>query len=213
MTEKKIEDKITLSKITGHFVTITHHRHLVRKNCFKMGLYWQGLVHDLSKYTPAEFLIGARCYQGTRSPNAREREIRGYSTSWLHHKGRNKHHFEYWIDFFKKNEYGDGIVPVPMPDKYVAEMMADRVAASMTYRGDAYNSWDSMKYYEREKEVLKHLVHPDTINKLEFFLTMIGEQGEDATFKYIKEIFLKGKDRGRWEKELEVQQNEQNRVI
>ena len=141
MTEKKIEDKITLSKITGHFVTITHHRHLVRKNCFKMGLYWQGLVHDLSKYTPAEFLIGARCYQGTRSPNAREREIRGYSTSWLHHKGRNKHHFEYWIDFFKKNEYGDGIVPVPMPDKYIAEMMADRVAASMIYRGEGKRSF------------------------------------------------------------------------
>ena len=197
------EDRITLKKTIGHFVTITRHRHLVRKHCFQMGLYRQGLMHDLSKYSFTEFWVGARLYQGTRSPNAREREINGYSSAWLHHKGRNKHHFEYWIDFYAKTPEGDGIVPVKMPDRYVAEMIADRVAACMIYKGKDYNSWDSLKYYEREKRVAKHLIHQDTRNKLEFFLQMLGEQGEAATFKYIKEIFLTGRDRLRWEKELE----------
>ena len=78
----------------GHFKTITSHKFLVMKYCFKVGLYKQGFLHDLSKYSPTEFMVGAKYYQGTRSPNNAEREATGVSTSWLHHKGRNKHHFE-----------------------------------------------------------------------------------------------------------------------
>jgi len=62
-------------------------------------MYKQGLLHDLSKYSPVEFLVGCKYYQGTRSPNNAEREDIGVSTSWLHHKGRNKHHFEHWVDY------------------------------------------------------------------------------------------------------------------
>ena len=83
----------------SHFITITHHKILVMQGCFKVGLYWQGLMHDLSKYEPSEFWVGAKYYQGTRSPNNAEREEKGYSGAWLHHKGRNKHHYEYWIDY------------------------------------------------------------------------------------------------------------------
>lgn len=83
----------------GHFKTITEHKMLVMEHCFKLGLYRQGLMHDMSKYMPVEFLVGAKYYQGNRSPNNAEREEKGYSASWLHHKGRNKHHFEYWIDY------------------------------------------------------------------------------------------------------------------
>ena len=81
-------------KILQHFKTITYHRWLVRQGCFKVGLYWQGLTHDLSKYSPTEFWVGARYFQGTRSPNGVEREQKGYSEAWMHHKGlspgRNK---------------------------------------------------------------------------------------------------------------------------
>ena len=85
-----------------HFGTITKHKLLVMKACFQVGLYRQGLLHDLSKYTWTEFRTGVRYYQGDRSPNNAEREAKGYSSSWLHHKGRNKHHFEYWIDYTLK---------------------------------------------------------------------------------------------------------------
>ena len=83
----------------GHFKTITHHKLLVMQYCFRVGLIRQGLMHDMSKYSWTEFRVGAKYYSGTRSPNAAEREELGYSTAWLHHKGRNKHHLEYWIDY------------------------------------------------------------------------------------------------------------------
>lgn len=84
--------------VLAHFKTITYHKYLVMKGCFAVGLYRQGLLHDMSKYSPTEFLVGAIYYQGDRSPNNAEREYRGYSSSWLHHKGRNKHHYEYWVE-------------------------------------------------------------------------------------------------------------------
>ena len=117
-----------MNKAWLHFKTITYHKYLVMQGCFKVGLYKQGLLHDLSKYTPSEFIVGAKYYQGNRSPNNAEREDIGYSSAWLHHKGRNKHHYEYWIDYSEAVE--DGLVPVPIPDRYLVEMFMDRVAAS-----------------------------------------------------------------------------------
>ena len=132
-------------KAWSHFLTVTRHRRLVRRYCFRLGLYWQGLTHDLSKYSPAEFLVGAKYYQGTRSPNNAEREDIGYSSSWLHHKGRNKHHFEYWIDYTldKSTCSRDGrprvkLVGMKMPRRYVAEMVIDRMSASKNYQKENY---------------------------------------------------------------------------
>ena len=88
-----------------HFKTITRHKLLVMHYCFRAGMYKQGLLHDLSKYAPVEFLVGCKYYQGDRSPNNAEREDTGISKSWLHHKGRNKHHFEYWVDYAPGDEH------------------------------------------------------------------------------------------------------------
>ena len=90
-------NKITHKELSGavkHFRTITRHKLLVMQKCFRVGLYRQGLLHDLSKYSPTEFLVGMKYYQGNRSPNNAEREDTGVSLSWLHHKGRNRHHYE-----------------------------------------------------------------------------------------------------------------------
>lgn len=127
-----------LINIWNHFKTITKHRMLVCRHCFQIGLYRQGLTHDLSKYSPEEFFTGVRYYQGTRSPNAAEREDLGYSKAWLHHKGRNKHHYEYWIDISVRKE--EGLVGNKMPLRYVAEMICDRIAACEVYKGKAYTS-------------------------------------------------------------------------
>lgn len=114
------------------FCTINHHKMLVMKGCFKVGLYRQGLLHDLSKYSPTEFLVGCKYFQGNMSPNNAEREDKGYSAAWLHHKGRNKHHMEYWIDYGP--DKCTGITGMKMPTKYVVEMFIDRVAASRNYQ-------------------------------------------------------------------------------
>lgn len=115
----------------NHFRTITEHKWVVMQGCFKVGLYRQGLMHDLSKYTPEEFRTGVLYFQGNRSPNAAEKEECGYSRAWLHHKGRNKHHYEYWIDLAV--DKSQGLQGMKMPVRYVVEMFMDRVAASKIY--------------------------------------------------------------------------------
>lgn len=164
-----------------HFVTITRHRHRVMAHCFKAGIGWQGLLHDLSKYSFTEFIPGARYYQGTRSPNERERELFGYSRAWLHHKGRNRHHFEYWRDVDPATKlYG----PVPMPMRYLKEMFCDRVAASKIYQGKNYTNEHPLQYFLRGNA--RHMMHPQTAAVLESWLRMLAEQGEAATFAHIR---------------------------
>lgn len=171
-----------------HFKTITKHKLLVMEGCFKVGLYWQGITHDLSKYTPTEFWNGAKYFQGTRSPNAAEREDKGYSEAWMHHKGRNRHHYEYWQDV---NLHSGVYEPVPMPRKYLVEMVMDRRAASMIYRGKDYTPDDPYRYFIRSHE--REWMHGQTRKELDFLLTMLRDQGEDVTFRYLRENVLAGK--------------------
>lgn len=169
------------SRLTGHFFTVTKHRHQVMKHCAKAGIFWQGLRHDLSKYSPTEFIPGVKYYSGKRSPNEGEREQFGYSMAWMHHKGRNKHHFEYWSDYnleTKRNE------PVEMPYNYVAEMFCDRLAASKIYNGKKYKQSDPLEYFEKRKP--HRSINLKTRDEIEKLLRMNAEQGEEETFKYIR---------------------------
>ena len=179
-----------IMKWMDHLKTINHHKILVMKLCFKVGLYKQGLMHDMSKYNPVEFLIGAKYYQGTCSPNNAEREDKGYSSAWLHHKGRNKHHLEYWIDYGLQE--GHDMVGMKMPLKYVIEMFCDRVAASKNYRGDKYTDADPYNYYIHSYS--HYIIHPDTAALLEKLLKMLRDDGEDITLKYIRYKILKHQD-------------------
>ena len=160
----------------GHFKTITEHKLLVMKHCFKIGLYRQGLTHDLSKYSPWEFLIGAKYYQGTRSPNNAEREAKGYSAAWLHHT----------MDGMK------------MPRKYVAEMLADRIAASKVYNKGHYTQHDPLDYFLKGKA--HYMMHPQTARELEYLLRYLDRYGEEACFQYVRNVYLKKKTPRRFRK-------------
>ena len=173
--------------IWKHFKTITQHKIMVMKGCFRVGLYWQGLVHDMSKYMPSEFLVGARYYQGTQSPNNAERKAIGYSSAWLHHKGRNKHHYEYWCDY--SSRVPGGILPVPMPDRYIAEMFMDRVAACKVYKKEAYTDCSPLEYYQMGKDPAP--MHEYTREVLEKLLIMLAEKGEKETCQYIRDNLVK----------------------
>lgn len=174
---------ISLSNMYHHFCTITKHRHEVIKNCLRAGLYLQGLQHDLSKYSPTEFWAGVKHYQGTRSPNEGEREACGYSIAWIHHKGRNCHHFEYWTDY---NPITKVMEPVPMPMRYVVEMFCDRVAASKIYQKENYRDDSALKYFLKGKPTRK--IHPETSDILEHLLVVLAEQGEEAAFAETKTL-------------------------
>lgn len=178
-----------MSSFFGHLSTITKHRHKVIAHCFKAGIIRRGLMHDLSKYSPTEFLCGVEYYQGTRSPNEGEREAYGYSKAWMHHKGRNRHHFEYWTDYNSKTHL---VEPVKMPLKFVIEMFCDRVAASKIYLGDNYNDKSALDYYNNRKDVRR--IHPETARFLEKLLEMLAQKGEKETFKFIKNYLKTHKD-------------------
>ena len=175
-------------KAWNHFITITHHRLLVCRNCFRVGLIWQGLTHDLSKYSPTEFLVGAKFYQGTRSPNAAERDLKGYSEAWIHHKGRNRHHYEYWTDMSPVTRCYES---VPMPRKYLVEMVMDRIAACRVYQGKAYTDTSPLVYFDKSRD--KELMHPELRRQLGHLLTMLRDRGEKETFRYLRRSVLKGK--------------------
>ena len=170
-------------KAINHFITITKHRNLVIAHCYKAGVLFQGLRHDLSKYSPSEFLAGVKYYTGKRSPNEGERAEYGYSLAWMHHKGRNKHHFEYWTDY---NPVSKKVEPVEMPLKYVAEMFCDRVAAGKIYNGSAYTDDSPLDYFLKAKG--RRVIHPVTSDLLEGWLEMLAQNGEDETFAHIRSL-------------------------
>lgn len=178
----------SLHNLAGHFKTITKHKILVAKECFRVGLYKQGLLHDMSKYSPSEFLIGCKYYQGTQSPNNGERYERGYSSAWLHHKGRNKHHFEYWIDYDTKTT-GHPLRGMKMPRNYVVEMLMDRIAASKVYNREKYTDHDALAYFLRGKG--HYMLHPQTARDLEGLLRILDKEGEEALYHYVKQVYLK----------------------
>lgn len=162
---------------------------MVMKYCFRIGLYKQGLLHDLSKYSPTEFRSGCRYYQGNRSPNNAEREATGVSLAWLHHKGRNRHHFEYWIDY-SANPTDRVIEGMQMPRRYVAEMIMDRICAARVYNGKNYTDEQPLQYYLKSKDKI-WFIHKTTRHQMEFLLRMLAKEGEDKTLSYIKHVFLK----------------------
>ena len=185
--------KLSFTKrLFGHIGTVLTHKKHVRHGCFKMGLYRQGLFHDMSKFSPTEFIPSVRYYSGTFSPNATDRVLTGVSTSWLHHKGRNKHHFEYWIDYMPDSD--PKLAGCRMPLKYVAEMIADRYAACVAYNGEKYTSADPWNYYSKGASHLT--MDDDTRAVLEAALLKMRDDGEEEAFAYVKRLLkiTKGRD-------------------
>lgn len=172
--------------IWKHFITITRHRHKVIAHCWKAGIFFQGLRHDLSKYSPTEFIPGAKYYMGDMSPNEKERKLHGFSRAWLHHQGRNKHHFEYWVDY---NTELNRKEPVKMPVRYLMEMFCDRVAASKIYYGKDYNEARPYEYFDKNRK--RRWMHEETSRQLEDLLLMLREEGEQKTFSYMKHVLKK----------------------
>ncbi len=168
-----------IHKFFKHLHTIDHHRYVVMKNCFKCGLYRQGLRHDLSKYSRVEFWESVKYFQGDRSPYIYEKEHFGYAPGWLHHKGHNKHHWEYWYDTI------DGKwAPIEMPFNYFVEMVCDRVAACRIYQKDNYTKESALQYYQTRCD--RKWMHPKTAKMLEDILEDIAKRGEDAVFADLK---------------------------
>ena len=182
---KKMKEKILLKNVIKHFCLITRHRWLVFKLCCRIGLPWRGLLHDLSKYSPTEFLESIRYYEGTRSPIMGAKEEKGYSKAWLHHKGRNKHHSEYWIDLNAPQK-----API-MPYKYLAEMLCDKLAAGLIYQGKNWTKGYQLEYWKKERE--KVLINENIKELVTDFLVQVSKDGIEKTLtkKNVQELYKK----------------------
>ena len=172
-----------MSKVVKHFLTVCRHKAVVFRECRKCGLLWQGVVHDLSKFSPAEFLPAAKYWQGSRSPIEAEKEAIGYSDSWLHHKGRNKHHWEYWCDF--NNDTGE-IFPHKIPYRYVVEMICDWIGAGQVYSGEKWTQEEPLNYYNKVRAA-RHF-YPVTEAAILVFLEGIRDNGLDWFHRKAKNV-------------------------
>lgn len=149
-------------KYLQHLRTITLHRWYVMIECFKRGLYWQGLIHDLSKYSPTELAV-AKYYQDNRTPIGEDKRQNGFSVAWLHHKGRNPHHWEYWIDWVE----GEQLL-CPIPERYLIEMACDVIGASKAYNGRAYKPVMPLEYFYANRATW--IMRQEDKDKLEIIL-------------------------------------------
>lgn len=184
LAKKEISiDNVCMAKyhLLKHFHTVNKHRWLVFIHCCRCGIPFRGLVHDLSKYSPSEFLVSARNYSGTRSPIANERrEENGYSKAFIHHTRKNRHHYEYWVDV----TLGD-IVLSPMPYPFALESCCDMIAASKVYNGKKYTKAMPLSFFNMAKK--RSMMHSAT---KEFIETILKEY-RDFGFKKLKKKFTK----------------------
>lgn len=179
-----------LQRFFGHLHTINHHRFLVMKMCFKCGMYKQGLLHDLSKYSPSEFIPSVKYYQGYRSPISKEKEVVGYSECYLHHKGRNKHHWEYWVD---RLPHTTELYVFPMPYRYMLESVLDRISASKTYKKDEYTDAEPYNFFMNSMEYT--LINPENAKQMSELLLYLKENGEEKALAYYKSLYKLNKNK------------------
>ena len=176
-----------------HFKTVCRHKWYVWQECKACGIAWQGLKHDLSKFSAVEFLPSARYFQGNRSPIEAEKEALGYSAAWLHHKGCNPHHWEYWTDF--KDETGE-IIANKIPYKYVVEMVCDWIGAGKAYNSGHWTQDMPMKHYQ--KMLPGRYFHPETQKLIEEFMECIRDDGLEAFHKRAKSVYTKADYEGKY---------------
>lgn len=170
-----------------HFLTVNKHRWVVFNECRQSGITWQGIIHDMSKFSLQEFCASAKYFQGNKSPIEQEKDSVGYSVAWLHHKGHNKHHWEWWVDFDKDGK----IIANQIPVKYVIEMVCDWIGAGKVYNKDKWTQEEPLNYYNKVRS--GRYFHPETEELLVRLLTIIKEKGLDEFHKVCKALIEQSK--------------------
>ena len=174
-----------LINIFKHTKLVIKHKWVVFKLCCKIGIPWRGFMHDWSKFSPTEFWESIKYYTGNGSPFKLCKFEKGYSKALLHHKGRNKHHPEYWIDYSLPDK------TVIMPYKYAAEMICDKMAAGIVYSGKEWTNNTQIDYYMKERET--SLIHPQIDKFMIAVFTEVSKNGLDKTLtkQNIKRLYEK----------------------
>lgn len=176
---------MSLKNAIKHFILISKHKWLVLKLCVKAGIPGRGILHDLSKFSPTEFIESAKFYVGDHSPINEAKKTNGYSKAWLHHKGRNKHHYEYWFDAKSPDS-----TPV-IPYKYAVEMVCDTLAAGKIYLREKWKNNSQLEYWNRTKDLT--YINNKTACFLENVYIEVSQKGIDKTInrENLKNLYKK----------------------
>lgn len=101
---------------------------------------WRLIVHDWTKFSPAEWGPYVRRFYGGRPgvPVTGD-DAPDFRAAWLHHQHKNAHHWQHWV-----LRQDDGkIVALPMPEPFVREMVADWMGAGRAITG----RWSAAEWY------------------------------------------------------------------
>ena len=161
--------------IIRHFKKICTHKRWVFHYCKIAGITWQGIIHDLSKFSPTEFCESVKYYQGTRSPIDACKEKNGWSAAWMHHKGRNKHHYEYWQD-----DFDHGGKALEMPYKYKVEMLCDFLGAGRAYYGKDFTYQKELDWWINKSTNNPIAMHPKDKAFIDKWLRILVKNGDRA---------------------------------
>lgn len=173
----------TIKMMRNHFMTVCRHKAVVYHECKECGIRWRGLVHDLSKFSPTEFVSSARYFQGDKSPIEVQKAKDGYSVAWLHHKGHNKHHWEWWTDFDDDGK----IIANKIPSDYVIEMVCDWIGAGKVYNKGKWSQSDPIDYYYKVRR--GRYFHPETEGLIIRLLEIIRDEGLDEFHKVCRDRY------------------------
>ena len=167
-----MKTRVTIKNTFLHFGKICKHKWWVFYYCCKAGIPWRGIKHDISKFSPVEFWESVKYYQGNRSPIDACKEANGVSKAWMHHKGRNTHHYEYWQDNFDKGGH-----PVQMPYKDAVEMLCDFLGAGRAYMGKNF-TYQSEYAWWKKKISNPIAMHPQTKTFIDICLNYLSNSAE-----------------------------------
>jgi len=167
-----------MKKYVQYLSYIVRHKYYVGKECFKVGLYWRGLKHDISKLMPREFFPYTDHFYNNKS---RIRDKTGYydplmqpdafKVAWLHHQSLNDHHWQYWV---LPNDVHD-ITFIPMSDDAILEMICDWMGAA---QAQGKSREDVVNWYDVNKNKLR--MHFKSREKVEALLNeMFGYKSAD----------------------------------
>lgn len=148
-----------MMKYIRYVLRVLRHKFWVARYCFKAGLYWRGIIHDLSKFSPSEFGAYARyCAEDHPSDQVKQE----FEKARLHHQKHNSHHYEYWVTDDK---------PTLMPLEDVLELVCNylgakksAVVSTFTYT-KAFNSW-----MKKDRLEAKTQMHPVVFHFVEIIL-------------------------------------------
>lgn len=126
-------------KYINYLKYVLIHKYHVMTECFSEGLYWQGIMHDMSKFLPSELIPYVNRFYGNDIEKKESKE--DFDFAWLLHQKRNPHHWQFWI--LLKDECKTKIFP--MPKKYIEEMICDWIGSG---KAQGFKSPKDDKYFE-----------------------------------------------------------------